>query len=260
MKTHISIILAAFILLLASGTNAQQVYVKLQGTYANGLNQNSQHYVNPIPGYDDEEKDYYTYGTGTNIGLSAGYNFSEKIALNLDLAYLFSKEYEIEMYSENISHRARMVNITPGIQMSAGYDKFNPYAKAGLVLGFGKIITESENDDFYSKTELTGGLALGINGALGIEYKLSDAFQVFAEASLASISWAPEKAEYVTYEIDGVDYLPNMTTSEKEVNFVNEYEEAYGMDDDDPDEPETQLKYNYPFSNAGATIGIKISL
>ncbi|MFO7879751.1 MAG: outer membrane beta-barrel protein [Bacteroidota bacterium] len=265
MKTHISSTLAAIILLCALGANAQQkVSFTLHGTYAYGLNQNSEHYINPLPGYDDDEKDYYSYGTGTNIGLSAGYGISENIALNLDLTYIFSNAYEIEFYSENVTHRARMLNITPGIVMSAGYDKFNPYAKAGIVLGIGKIIIETEADntynEYYSKEELTGGLALGINGALGIEYSISEMFQIFAEASITSLSWAPEKAEYVTYETNGVDYLPNMTTSEKEVNFVNEYEEEYGMDDDDPDEPEKRLKNNYPFSNAGLRLGIKISL
>ncbi|MDA3819585.1 MAG: outer membrane beta-barrel protein [Candidatus Delongbacteria bacterium] len=259
MKTHISSILAAFILFLASSANAQQVYVKLHGTYAYGLNQNSMHYINPIPGYNDDEKDYYTYGAGTNIGLSAGYGVSENIALNLDLTYLFSNEYEIEFYSENITHKARMLNITPGIVMSPGYEKFNPYAKAGLVLGFGKILVASEENNFYSEQHLTGGLAIGINGAMGLEYKLSDAFQVFAEASLTSLSWAPEKAAYVTYERDGIDYLPNMTTSEKEVDFVNEYEEEYGMDDHS-DEPVTQLKYNYSFSKIGFSVGLKILL
>jgi hypothetical protein len=257
MKIITTYLFTTVVMLLSLQTNAQQAYFKLHGEYAYGLNQSTQHYLNPLPGLPQEEIEPYTYGDGTSFGLSAGYMISDKFGLDMGLSCHLSSEFEFE--TESITHHARMLNITPGIVLTPGYDTFNPYARTGIVLGFGKIIAESEQDDFYSAEEFTGGLAIGLNGAFGVEYKISENFQVFAETSVTSLSWAPEKAEYVTYERDGIDYLPIMTTSQKEVEFVEEYDQEYGMDDHS-DEPETRLKYNYSFSNVGLTLGLKILL
>ena len=257
MKKIFPYLIVVIVLSLSYPTKAQNIYLKLQGEYDYGLSQKRSHYLNPIPGMLQDEIAPYTYGNGTNFGLSAGYIFSDKISLELSIFYHLSQKFEFEQL--DITHYARTYNINPSVVISPGNEGFNPYARIGLVFGLGKIISEKNEDDFYSKEELTGGLGIGFNTALGAEYGITDKFKLFAELKAQSLSLAPEKAEYVVYEQNGIDYLPNMTTSQKEVDFVEEYDQEYGMDDDDPDEPETRLKYNYSFSNIGINIGLKIS-
>lgn len=248
-------IFAVGFLLTSFNVNAQHLYFSLHGGYNVGLSKSTNHYLNPTGTYFQENLETYDYGDGIGLGVSTGYMFSENFGLNLGLSYQKSQQFEFSL--EDIAHYSDMFIINPGIVLSTNNSAINPYARIGFVLGFGKITSIFDQNMVYSKEELYGGFGLGLNTALGVEYSLNEKIKLFSECELQSLSWAPENAKLVEYQLNGMDALDDLSRSEKEVDFVNEYLQAYELDGQE-NEPTKALKYNYALSHIGLKIGVKI--
>ena len=257
MKRLFIHILTIGFLFASFNLNAQDFYFSLHGGYNIGLSKSTHHYLNPTGAFFQEELETYDYGNGIGLGMSAGYMFSENWGINLGLSYRKSQQFEFEL--EDLTHHSDMFLVNPGLVLSTGNSDFKPYALVGFVLGFGKITSVADQNMLYSKEELYGGFGLGFNTALGMEYGISDKLKLFAECNLLSLSWAPEKAQLVEYQLNGMDYLDDLSRVEKEVDFVNEYLQSYELDGQE-NEPQKALKYNYSFSSVGFKIGVKIVL
>jgi hypothetical protein len=257
MKRLFLHILAVGFLLTSFNLNAQHLYFSLHGGYNMGLSKSTHHYLNPTGAFFQEELETYDYGTGIDLGMSAGYMFSENLGINLGLSYRKSQQFEFKL--EDITHHSDMFLVNPGLVLSTGNADFKPYALVGFVLGFGKITSTVDQSMVYSQEELYGGFGLGFNTALGIEYSLNEKIKLFSECNLLSLSWAPEKAQLVQYKLNGMDYLDDLSRSEKEVDFMNEYLQTYELDGQE-NEPQKTIKYNYSFSTVGLKIGVKIVL
>lgn len=258
MKRLFIHILTIGFLFASFSLSAQSFYFSLHGGYNMGLSKSTYHYLNPGGFYSLENLQTYDYGDGIDFGMSAGYMFSENFGLNLGLSYQKSQQFKFVL-EETIHHHSEMFIINPGLVLSTGSSSFNPYARVGFVLGFGKITSIIDQDMLYRNEELYGGFGLGFNTALGMEYGINEKIKLFAECNLLSLSWAPERAKLVEYQVDGIDALDDLSTSRKEVDFENEYSQPYILDGLE-DMPMKALKYNYSFDNIGVRIGIKIVL
>lgn len=130
-------------------------------------------------------------------------------------------------------------------------------------LGVGsKILTEDIDRDISGdvdimKWEYTGGIATGFSGAAGVNFSLSRSFTLFLEANLISMSYAPKKGVMTENSYNGVDQLSGLTASQKEVEYVKEY--TIDWSNPPPDsQPQKALKFYFPFSSAGLTLGLTI--
>jgi outer membrane protein W len=203
-------------------------------------------------------------GKGLNFGANFGYMFNKNIGLELGANYLIggkikAKQTELSGDYVNSEVSAKMLQIKPTIVFRGGYDKINPYAKVGLVIGSGKI-TNTQNEkagiDNYNRTiEFNGGTPIGFHASLGTLYKLNEKLSLFGELNLVSLEYAPKKGVYTEYKKNGIDQLPTMTRAEKEVEFVDSYTDT-GLPSN-PNEPGKQIKLPFSFSSIGLNVGVQ---
>ena len=145
-----------------------------------------------------------------------------------------------------------MLLIQPSIVISAGKEGLNPYAKFGLVAAKGKLVHELEymqNGVLQMETEHKGGWGLGLQGALGVEFGLSDQLAFFSELSMSNLSYAPERAEVVAYRYNGADVLHHLSVRDRETTYVDSYVDSNKGEA----MPKERLKENAPFSSVGTT-------
>jgi len=218
-------------------------------------------------------------GKGLNFGLNLGYMFNGNIGIDLQCSYLLGDEttseskdnytfLNINFYDyEKISIKSQMFRVNPSIIIASGFDKLDPYAKFGVILGFGSITLnylyeEYENNILENKViekwKFNGGMAFGISSALGLMYHISDLISVYGELNLVGMSYAPKKGKMTEYTINGADQLPGLTTDDKEIDFVDDITYDY---DNPPSsaEPMKELKFYFPYSSIGLNIGVRFS-
>ena len=157
-----------FLFLMRFTTHAQEstdfkdrFYAKVGGGFGIGLC-----YYDPC---DDYDEDYYpTYdelkslnfvpGRGFNVDVGAGYMFTNNIGAELDVKDFFGlhiKEYYNNFYSEGTGqasteyYSGMLLQVIPSVVLDLGFDKIDPYARFGLIIGAYPQIT-------YKKTETSG--------------------------------------------------------------------------------------------------------
>ena len=100
---------------------------------------------------------------------------------------------------------------------------------------------------------------MGFTGALGAKCNLSGSLSLFGELSFISQSWGMQKGVMTKYTVDGTDMMSQLTTSEKEIEFVDTYiEDSTTMPNDNA--PSQEMSFTLPFSSWGVNIGISLSL
>ena len=222
-----------------------------------------------------------SFGKGIQAGGTFGYMFTEHIGAELGIGNLlgagitsknnYTSEYiDLTNSANNTTNTSsseetatgKMLRFIPALKITAGNGKAKPYMRTGLVIGVGakvidaiKPISPPTGGAFAVEAEYSGGIALGFSGGLGVDFKLSSHFGIFAEGGIITQRWAPKKAELTKYTIDGIDYLPTLTTDEKETEFVDSYTSgSYNSS-----LPTKQLKIFLPFSSAGINVGVHFS-
>ncbi len=206
-------------------------------------------------------------GKGFNAGVAFGHMFTPYVGAEIGISYLVgakteASESQQNTYQADYSLSANMFRIVPAIVFSAGLEKFNPYARLGLVVGSSSIkYSDAGNDDggnFTNTQKLNGGLSMGFNGSVGASFSLNDKMSLFGELNMVSLSYAPEKSKLTEATRDGVDQLPNYPTSYKEIEFVDSYSYDYRTPPPDT-EPSKQLKQYFSYGSIGVNFGLKVS-
>lgn len=274
MKIKIKIILIIFAAtLLTNKLFSQGIYAKINAGY--GLQMSSQkidyfHITNYS--IDTVSSTYERVNTSLGIGFTYegafGYMFNKNIGAELGVSYLLGTKINTKQVLigsiRNNSLSSNMLRINPSIVIAFDFKKINPYAKLGLIIGLGKIMYE---DDYTSssgltavteKMELNGGIALGLNAGIGTTYNISNRISLFGEINMVNLSYSPTKGILTESNLNGVDRLPNMTTREKEVNFVNSYTTNVNTPNSQT-EPRQELKESFPFGSVGAVIGLRVN-
>ena len=218
-----------------------------------------------------------SYGKGLQACITAGKMVNENIYAELGISYLSgakftSKTLNISQYNdsstETFVQSATMLRLIPSVIFTVGKTKIKPYAKLGLVIGFGtKItlnstsvspsITSQQKNISLQKEETTGGIPLGYTAALGATYQFNNRFSLFAEINVITQSWSPSKKTIKSYIVNGVDKTSGLSQFDRETNYVNGY--SYS-DPNYPNNPNRALKTHYPFSSIGLNVGLHFSL
>lgn len=203
-------------------------------------------------------------GKGLNAGVNFGYMFNKNIGFELGGNYLFggkikasTKSYTGDYSNSEIS--TKMIQIKPTLVFRSGYDKLNPYAKVGLVIGTGKITNyrdQKSGIDFSTQTlELDGGIPVGFHASIGTLYKLNEKLSLFGELNLVSLHYAPKKGHITEATENGVDQLPTMTVEQKEIEFIETFTDTGAPSN--PNEPSKNPLIDFSFSSFGLNIGLQ---
>lgn len=244
-------------------------YINFQAGYGLGLGKLTTEELGNLT-FDDNyftyEQEAISFGQGFQFGADFGFMINNNIGIELGVSYLLGSESTLEYndiifdyYKKNII-QSQMLRVMPSIIISSGLEKWNPYAKFGMVIGAGSIFGSSsmiEDDDLISEEiKLYGGVALGANAGLGVLFNLSSNTSFFGELNMVNLAYAPSKGERTKLRINGVDELPNLTTSEKEFEFVKSYSQDFNSPPLESD-PRKLPQQNYPFGSIGINLGIR---
>jgi len=213
-----------------------------------------------------DEQIYLSLGKGFNFGVTAGDMFNKNVGAEIGINYLLGGKCTAEDKYENgtgeYSLKAGMLRIIPAAKVSAGFEKINPYAKFGAVISFGTVKHEMKQTlGSITTTDIwcyKGGVAFGFMGALGVDYSINERIALFAELNTINQSYSPKKGELTEATYNGEDQLPDMTTSQKEIEFVDEVTTAYEGGDQSDSEPTKVLKQKFPLGSVGINFGLEI--
>jgi hypothetical protein len=276
MKKSISTktIIALAITLFTLNVNAQNFYAKLNAGFnvGNSSNLSSDFYNLKIDGtVRTYENVNLSFGKGTNFGATFGYMFNKYVGSELNVSYLLGSSTKVEDSEKTASsseftssnYSAKMISFIPAIVITPGFEKMNPYARFGLILGIPTVSSKMEssytefgiNGTSNLTFKLNGGIAFGLQSALGIEYKFNDKMSFFGEINSINLSYSPTKGEMTEFKINGSDNLGNLSTREKKTEFVDSYTEDSSKPAD-PNAAAKALAPRLPFSSFGLNLGV----
>jgi hypothetical protein len=259
----------------SSSSSDGGAFVNLSFGYGLGLGSQN------ITGFSDKNDDTtsistedqvdVSLGKGLCIKLGLGYMINGNIGFELGASYLlggkstatttspfgFNKTKTIES-----SYYSSMFMINPSVLIASGSEGINPYAKFGLVLGFGSFYFEKNStaDTFITiqKTQYSGGIALGFNASLGCSFTVSDNISIFAEFNMLNMSYSPDKSEIITSTSQGKDLLPDYTVRDKQTDYY-ETLVSTSMSPLPDTVPNQKLKQSFSFGNIGLNLGVKFN-
>lgn len=276
-SNYFKMMIIVFVICLFSNTLfAQGAYVKINAGY--GINMSSSvtqkhsevSTVSPYSYSFTLEAVNYSLGKGLNFGGAFGYMFNKNIGAELGISYLLGattkiineSDYGTNQYKAEQTMHSNMLRFIPSLVIVSGFEGINPYAKFGLLIGTGSVFMGNDRnmnrDISVEKWKYNGGVALGLNSALGAIFNINDNISLFGEIDMVNLSYAPTKGELTEATYNGVDNLPDMTTNEKEIEFVD----SYTLNTDSPtidSEPAKQTKFKMPYGSVGLNVGLKIS-
>ncbi len=216
------------------------------------------------------EKVDLAFGKGINVGGSIGFNINKYFSTELNISYFKGGSVEVKnsdvstssSFSSTSNFSATMIRFIPSIVFTPGLEKINPYVRIGVIAGVSTLTIKQENSTTFmgssDKTNQTrimdGGVALGLQTAFGLSYKVNNKFSVFGELNIINLSYTPKKSEVTESTSNGVDNLASLTTKQKKTEFVDSYTEDSA--NSDPNTAEKELAPNLPFSSFGINVGV----
>jgi hypothetical protein len=258
-------VITAAVLCIALAANiglAQGFYVTANAAYGLPAATQSLGYNSSVStnGTINQDGVYESYGRGVKFGASAGYMFTENIGAELGVSYWLGRRAEIGTSwpggTDNTSLQGAGFIIVPSVVVSASKSAITPYARLGLVLGIlgvkeDRLIRTDATTDL--SWEMTGNLAIGYAGALGINVPAGGKVSFFAEVAVHSLSYSPGQIEQTRSVFNGVDQL---TTDQ---DLVTHYQEHLTLTPGGPDQ-HSAMATRLPFSSIGFAVGARIDL
>lgn len=282
-------LLAIVLALAAPGmVNAQKLYVKggLGYAFTHGgqtLDNNARPYagdVNIVISNTNSVTEKYSlkkvsFASGAQAVLALGYMFNANIGVELGASVIFApRKFErthsetdpLTTYKENLERQASLpVILTPSLVMQLPAGKVTGYARAGVAVSVGnkiidKMVTEEDFDPEPNTPaikrettfEITTRTGIGFTAAMGAKYNLTNNLQLWAEASLLSLTLYAKEESITEYKVNGVNSLSFLTPDQKKHVFELE---------DNSGDPSSNLypSYSLPFSNIAVNVGVAFS-
>lgn len=220
-----------------------------------------------------------SYGSGTNFNFALGYKFNENFIFDLSTQYLIGKKFKTsDNYSytsagysyvdnDEVTTSARALFLNPSFIFSAGFGKAAPYGRFGVVIGSPKVSGKETYyyngdgvDSTQTKWENSKGISFGFQGAIGMNWKLTEKLDIYTEINYISMSYYA--GEYNLTEDknleNGVDNLPNRTLSEKQTIYKKKFDPS--KENIDTTKPRIALRESTPFSSISCQVGIRLAL
>lgn len=273
VKNYLKMVLTVFVIILfANNLFAQGAYININAGYGLKMSSQNLYYFN-FYNYRSQG-DLYTveqvnvsFGKGLNFGGAFGYMINKNIGVEVGISYLIGgKSTAKDVYlsgTTDYTFSAKMLRINPSFVITSGFEKVNPYAKFGLIIGSGSVMYELNDDDngkiLVMNRKFNGGTALGLSSGIGAMLNINDKISFFGELNMVNLSYAPTRGEIT--EVTYIDYdileMPYLTTYDREIEFVDRY--TYDTSNLSLSQPRKELKQKLPFGSFGVNIGLKIN-
>ena len=257
---------------------AQGAYLNINSGYATSMSSQN------LSGFENSTFEFYSnsyslkheqiifsFGKGLNFGADFGYMFNKNLGAEIGVSYLIGGNTISTLTQPNnsteITVSSKMLRINPSLVITSGFEKINPYAKFGLILGSGYVILSSNQEisgfsgqqSNYQSIKLSGGIAIGLTSGIGALYKINDKLSFFGELNMINLSYGPTKGIKTDFRIDGVDMLPSLTTRQKETEYLDSFTETSSNSNPQDSEPSKKLKQKLPFGSFGLNLGLRVN-
>jgi len=273
IKTLILLITVYFI---SKPLTAQYAYFHLGGGYglpSSPINSEGLSNLTVDASTVTREQVKLSLGKGVNLNGAFGYMFNDNFGAELGVNYLMSSDWEYKSTINNGPNAsetevntidASMTRINPMFILQTESSAITPYAKLGMLIGFGSIkstfrsteISFGNEFKFEAESKLSGGIGIGFNAALGANFEIGDNMYIFGELAIVNMSYSPANGELTKYIVNGSDNLSKLDMSDKKVEFVDSYEQSGTSPST---EPAKVLTEKYPFGSIGLNIGFKMT-
>jgi hypothetical protein len=149
------------------------------------------------------------YGSfGGNIGfyLGGGVELGKYIDLEADLGYQNGRSVIVANSLYTKTFTGRLIYFSPSLSFRTAIDEnISPYAKVGLITGMPLSKVNVYGEDIKFK----GGIPLGVNEALGLNFNATDNLKFFVELYHQSMIYKPTKRKEANGDIiKFTDQLP----------------------------------------------------
>lgn len=222
-----------------------------------------------------------SYASGWTVGAAFGYKLSEHIGLDLGLNYILGKEYIVSTTDTDIqldvvksssreseTSQCKAVSFTPTLKFVTTPRIFTPYFLVGPV--FSKINFSRESDHTLEKdgiksseyryTKFSGGISIGLRGAIGAQIILNSKLSLFSEIIFTGMNYYPKKSEITRYIVNGEDKLNTLTGNVRKTIYVEKVVNDSSDADDLINTPGKSVRFPIGVSSLSANIGIIIDL
>lgn len=219
-----------------------------------------------------------SYAAGASLTLGATYMFNNHFGVDLGInAGIAPKKYTYEYTTTYptgnvIDSRTSQLNmpiyVLPSLIISTGNNQaLSAYMRMGL--GFpigGKMIVNSTTTDnitsdvFETEEEYKFGMSKALQGGLGFNYQLNPNLSIYGEARGMALTRHTKSSELVLATTNGVDDLPFLTTSQKQVEYSANFTYDPVTQTATPNQPSREPIITVPSSNFGVSVGARLSL
>jgi hypothetical protein len=196
MKNKLLIItLLVLFSLIGSTAFSQGAYIKLGGGY--GMSLASQDLYNASTVATGWDEKYGSFGEGIGFGLGFGYNINSNFALELAGSYILGRKFEQALTTTTTKYYGNTITIQPSVVIKAPMKDVIPYTRFGMVIGIPTLFSEATSTlvSGTDKYKESGGVALGVQGAVGCNFKVSKKLAIFAEIFGIGMNYAPSQSE-----------------------------------------------------------------
>jgi hypothetical protein len=143
-----------------------------------------------------------------------------------------------------------------------------PYVSAGPVFALVRIDERNSNYSDYDNTpdlivdeqRYSGGVALGLRGALGLDVRLTQTVGVFSEVAFVSMTYHHKGKETLKYEVNGQDEVPSWSVSQREVEYLASTNLNTAVSDFSPEAPSKELRTYFGMGSLTVAVGLKVTL
>jgi hypothetical protein len=247
-----------------------------------------------------------SYGEGARGGITFGWNINRFIALEGTVNYYHSKENlmtrqrttvqgtDQEVGSVESYGYARAFDFAPGVVISPGFEKINPYVRFGMVVPFyGRLHIKTDASTntpvsasvvaqtaIHREEEVHPNITLGFQGALGVTMPVSRQLDIFVETEYRNVPAKSKKKEVTDYgertrvvnTTNGAVIstqergLGDLSTAEKQTDYVTTLDagsntpvgrEGAQTRYRDDNKPANELKSYINIGGLGANAGIR---
>lgn len=253
----------------------KSVYVSFLAGYGFGVGAGQNIQTQQTSSTSIVSRNPHSYGKGFNLSTAIGMMFTKNLGAELNFGYHFGGNNEktdiwindtasIRRAEEKYAISADYGIINPNFVIAAGNSKILvPYVKLGpsFILGKAKSVYDANirfsngaKGSQNAEWEYSGGFGWGFSTAGGIKINTPNEKVFFViEAAYNSLSFGVKKGKMISETYQNMYRLRPLTTSEKEVVFVDEIDKKAAQD---PNKPMQTLKYKANADNISLSLGL----
>ncbi len=223
------------------------------------LGVNSNYTSSPASSTSKKEGVYGTLGSGFTFNFSYVHMYSKNIGLDINLQYLWGKQYESTSTSsyEGISSvtydskvYSRGILFGPSLIAMVGEGKVKPYIQVGIAMGKMKVTSEMSATNINSTSEYKGGLSIGFKGGFGIDVPISENAKFFSEFIFLGMSYYPKEESTTS----------STGPSQPKTEFAREVTSSYSVSTAPNSNSNKELRESIPFGSVSINVGLKLLL